>query len=145
MPLPSKILVPVDFAPCSLAALDRASELAKVCGATLHVVHVRPAEGSSALGAATLTAPVETSGEAMESLEDLVERTRGVLGDRVAGRVLTGNPERVILETTAEGGYDLIVMGTHGRVGRLHMLAGSVAEAVIRSASCPVLVVREPG
>ncbi len=50
---------------------------------------------------------------------------------------------RRIVEVAGDG-FDLIVMGTHGRVGRLHELLGSVAEGVVRNAPCPVLTVRDP-
>ena len=56
--------------------------------------------------------------------------------------MVQGDPLLRILETA--GGYDLVVMGTHGRVGRLHTLIGSVAEGVVRNAPCPVLTVRVP-
>jgi len=42
-----------------------------------------------------------------------------------------------------EESCDLIVLGTHGRTGLKHALIGSVAERVVRSASCPVLTVRQ--
>jgi len=45
--------------------------------------------------------------------------------------------------TAESGGFDAIVLGTHGRTGRLHALAGSVAESVVRTAGCPVITVRE--
>lgn len=51
-------------------------------------------------------------------------------------------PEVAIVEFATHGAIDLIVMGTHGRVDREHMLTGSVAEAVVRNAPCPVLTVR---
>jgi hypothetical protein len=65
---------------------------------------------------------------------------------RARGRKPTdaGDPIRKILDVARAGHFDLIVMGTHGRVGRLHALVGSVAEAVVRSSSCPVLTVRRP-
>jgi nucleotide-binding universal stress UspA family protein len=44
-----------------------------------------------------------------------------------------------------EGGFDLVVVGTHGRTGIRHMVLGSVAERVIREAHCAVLVVRRSG
>jgi nucleotide-binding universal stress UspA family protein len=56
-----------------------------------------------------------------------------------------GSPRVCILDHAKRGGYDLIVMGTHGRTGRAHSLAGSVAESVVRTAPCPVLTVREVG
>jgi nucleotide-binding universal stress UspA family protein len=53
-----------------------------------------------------------------------------------------GTPEVAIVEFATTSDIDLIVMGTHGRVDREHMLTGSVAEAVVRNAPCPVLTVR---
>jgi nucleotide-binding universal stress UspA family protein len=50
----------------------------------------------------------------------------------------------VILERAREKGYDLLVLGTHGRTGLAHMLIGSVAERVVRHSQCPVLTVRQP-
>jgi nucleotide-binding universal stress UspA family protein len=49
-----------------------------------------------------------------------------------------------ITQFAKEGGFDLIVMGTHGRSGLKHLLLGSVAERVVRTAPCPVLTVRKP-
>ncbi len=55
-----------------------------------------------------------------------------------------GPPEVAIVAFASATDVDLVVMGTHGRVDREHMLTGSVAEGVVRSAACPVLTVR-PG
>ena len=60
---------------------------------------------------------------------------------RVRGFVRYGAPTPTILELAESSGHDLIVMGTHGRTGVSHLLMGSVAEKVIRHATCPVLVV----
>jgi nucleotide-binding universal stress UspA family protein len=59
-------------------------------------------------------------------------------------RTLTkrGSPAQVIVDTAKRNGADLIVMGTHGRTGLAHMLIGSVAERVVRTAHCPALTVR---
>jgi nucleotide-binding universal stress UspA family protein len=56
----------------------------------------------------------------------------------------SGEPAHVIAKVAAEGKYDLIVMGTHGRTGLSHMMVGSVAEKVVRLAPCPVLTYRTP-
>ncbi len=56
--------------------------------------------------------------------------------------VIEGSPANEII--TASKDYDLIVMGSLGRTGLSHLLMGSVAEKVVRHASCPVLVVRAP-
>jgi universal stress protein E len=64
---------------------------------------------------------------------------RGIEVDMV---VLRGNPEKLILETAAERGADLIVMGTHGRTGWERVMVGSVAESVIGESKIPVLAVK---
>ncbi len=59
-------------------------------------------------------------------------------------RVEAGEPSDTILQIAKDGGTDLIVMGTHGRTGLSRLLIGSVAEAVLRRSTCPVLTVRVP-
>jgi nucleotide-binding universal stress UspA family protein len=56
--------------------------------------------------------------------------------------VVPGVPAEEIGRTAALKGADLIVTGTHGRTGVRRVLMGSVAEQVLRTASCPVLTVR---
>lgn len=56
--------------------------------------------------------------------------------------VVRGDPDDSIVDYAQEHGADLIVMGSHGRTGLRHLLMGSVAEHVLRHASCPVLIVR---
>ncbi len=60
-------------------------------------------------------------------------------GAALRREIAIGDPRRVILERAAE--FDLIAMGTHGRAGAARLLLGSVAEAVVRRAPCPVLTV----
>lgn len=55
-----------------------------------------------------------------------------------------GNPVEEILKFASENSVDLIVMGTHGRSGIEHLLAGSVTERVVRTSQCPVLTIRHP-
>ena len=59
-------------------------------------------------------------------------------------RVEAGEPSDLILQVAKEGRVDLIVMGTHGRTGLSRLLIGSVAEAVLRRSTCPVLTIRVP-
>jgi nucleotide-binding universal stress UspA family protein len=63
---------------------------------------------------------------------------------RVERVLLEGDPAAGILEKAREMPCDLIVMGTHGRTGVGRLLMGSVAEAVLRRAPCPVLTVKDP-
>jgi nucleotide-binding universal stress UspA family protein len=55
-----------------------------------------------------------------------------------------GSPLESIVERATSGGFDLIVLGTHGHTGFMHLLVGSVAERVVQHAPCPVLTVRGP-
>jgi len=61
-----------------------------------------------------------------------------------ASTVTSNNPAAEIVEYARTNGVDLIVMGTHGRGAIAHLLMGSVAERVVRTAPCPVLTVRNP-
>jgi nucleotide-binding universal stress UspA family protein len=61
---------------------------------------------------------------------------------RATAEAAFGAPARTIVEYADGNGIDLIVMGTHGRGGVAHLLLGSVAERVVRTARCPVLTVR---
>ena len=62
----------------------------------------------------------------------------------VTRAVMIGSPPRKIVETAEAEHVDLIVMATHGRTGLSHLLIGSVAERVVRTAPCPVLTIRPP-
>jgi nucleotide-binding universal stress UspA family protein len=127
------ILVPIDGSPPSLAALDHAITLARDYDATVTVLHVTPV--GDPLSA-------ENRREADRAMADAIDRAGGELGH--IGRLsATGDPVREIVE--AARGMDMIVMGTHGRSGRIHALLGSVAEGVVRNAPCPVLTVRDAG
>jgi nucleotide-binding universal stress UspA family protein len=57
---------------------------------------------------------------------------------------MSDDPAEEIVNYAATNGIDLIVLGTHGRGGMAHLLLGSVAEKVVRTAPCPVLTVRHP-
>lgn len=76
-----------------------------------------------------------------ETLEGAVEigADRGV---SVKTEVLTGKPHQKIVETAAEEGFETIVIGSHGRSGLSRTLLGSVAEAVVKRSTMPVVVVR---
>jgi nucleotide-binding universal stress UspA family protein len=127
------ILVPVDGSSASLAALDHAVVLAQDYDARLEVLHVIPTADS-------LSQDVRL--EVERAMDSAILRAKDVLGDRVTRSVKVGDPLLEIVEQ-ARDGIDLIVMGTHGRIGRLHELLGSIAEGVIRNAPCPVLTVRD--
>jgi manganese-dependent inorganic pyrophosphatase len=137
------ILVPLDGSPPSLAALDHAVALAEDSGAAIDVLHV-DAPDDFAVGSSTSLAP-DARQQIERRMDEAIQRAQAQIGDRVSRRTVAGDPLREIVKAATEGAYDLIVIGTHGRVGRLHAMLGSVAEAVVRNAPCPVLTVREAG
>jgi Universal stress protein UspA and related nucleotide-binding proteins len=71
------------------------------------------------------------------------DEDRAVLGARTILRV-SATPALAIVEYARDANVDLIVVGTHGRGAMAHLFMGSVAERVVRTASCPVLTVRHP-
>ena len=75
-------------------------------------------------------------------LADLV-RTHLLDPESATAKVTVGKPAEEILQVARDEAVDLIVMGTHGRTGLRHVLLGSIAETVVRTAPCPVLTVRD--
>jgi universal stress protein A len=141
-----RMLVPTDFSPASDIALDYAIDLAARDGATIHLLHVLD-DGN--------VATVYPDGFYVEMLglrARLIDEAMSRLKERVTGcdaasvlatvEVAVGRADRVIVERATSRGTDLIVMGTHGRSGFAHLVIGSVAERVVRTAPCPVLTVR---
>jgi nucleotide-binding universal stress UspA family protein len=150
VPAVTRVLVPVDFSPSSRAALEYAAFVADAFGATVVVLHVWEPPGY--VGPDTLALlPVaaaqpgweETRGEVLREVEAFLGPA-GARPRRLEVRVEAGEPSDVILAAAAKGGADLVVIGTHGRTGLTRLLLGSVAEAVLRRAPCPVLTLRTP-
>lgn len=137
------ILVPVDGSTPSLAALDHAIAIAEDTGASIDILHVDIGEEFRVGSTTPLTADARE--ELDIALEQAIQGAEDVLGGRILRLDIVGDPLRTIIDTAAGGPYDLIVMGTHGRSGRLRSMLGSVAEGVVRNAPCPVLTVREQG
>ncbi|MBI4264364.1 MAG: universal stress protein [Acidobacteria bacterium] len=142
----TRMLVPTDFSGPSDAALEYARGLAAKLGASLFVLHV--IDDELAMGAfELLTAHPAASRTAMlkDAQERLAHRITAEDRSRLRARteVVFGPSARMIVDYAADNGFDLIVMGTHGRSGVAHLLMGSVAERVIRTAPCPVVTVRE--
>ncbi len=140
-----RILWATDLSPVSEAAWPYALRLADLLAAELVLLHaVRPAEL-----ARLVDYPVPPPAGWMERYlapleQDLERRQQAVeaLGLRARRKIVVGTPAEVIVAEAKEGQADLIVMGTRGRSGLSHVLLGSVAEAVIRKAACPVLAVQ---
>lgn len=135
----NKILVPVDFSESSDAALKWATVLARDTGASLLIVHVETVPLTTGGGEYIYSIPEPPTQELLERLNKLVPSDPNV---SVVHRLLAGDPADAILRTAKSEGVDMIVMGTHGRRGITRLLMGSVAEAVVRKAECPVLTLK---
>jgi universal stress protein A len=145
----TRILVPTDFSATADTALEYAFVLAERFGASIQLLHVLDdpfvADGMAA-EAYISEAPALRSAMLHEAQEKLRNRATGS-ERRVSAidtEVLFGHGARTIAEYAADTAVDLIVMGTHGRTGFAHLLLGSVAERLVRTAPCPVLTVRHP-
>lgn len=137
------ILAPVDLSSCSRASLEFACRLAAPFGAKLEVLFVRPASVMTP-GAEPEPSSSEVLEAARAELHRFVASVGIPQGMSISERIETGDPrERIVAISEAEG-VDAVVLGTHGRTGRPRSLAGSVAESVVRTASCPVITVRQP-
>ena len=145
-PLWRGILVPMDFSAPSEAALAYALRLAGFSKALVYVCHVIPLPH-------VLDAFYEHGLEQPESVKHIRQTVRKRIkeivlttGSEVAPRIHFSEGEAVekVLEAAAKLQPDLIVMGTHGWRGAKRFLLGSVAEAVVRRAPCPVLLLRAP-
>src|SRR5262245_60293465 len=138
--LPLKtILHPTDFSKHSQHAFRLACSVAKDYGAALIVVHVdKPPDVNLYEGGVPILLP---AGQYDPELEKELRRVVPPAGYnlRIQHRLEMGDPADEILRVAEEAKCDLIVMGTHGRSGLGRLLMGSVAERVLRKASCPVL------
>ena len=147
----SRILVPTDFSDTADDALDEAFLFADRFNAVLHLLHVVDdpfvTEGLPAARYAD-DAPEFRLAILRDAQRRLAHRAQagpaGVPPVQIQVDVRFGHGAKAIAEYAAEQAIDLIVMGTHGRTGMAHLLLGSVAERLLRTAPCPVLTVRHP-
>ena len=139
-----RILVPTDFSEPADGALTYALDLASKLGATVSLVHVFEDPAGIHSGA-YVPMPAEMRGEILADLRRRMAEVAATRGHaELNPRVLIGPAAQSIVEAARDSQADLIVMGTHGRHGMAHLLLGSVAERVVRTATCPVLTVRPP-
>ena len=141
------ILVATDFSADAEHAIRTACELSHSYAAPLTLLHVDDPMPYPLPDGYMMYTAVQLS----ESLEELERRLgKAKVDAQAAGaaavetRLLRGVPAAEIVRLAKEGGYDLIVMGTHGRRGVARLLLGSVAARVVQTAECPVLTVRRP-
>jgi universal stress protein A len=138
-----RILVATDFAESAERALTCAVQLARRHGAELILLHVyMDLPAYPEITAGQVEAIYEEQRRWIESA--LERRARSARGEGLLARALlrTGPAASTIAETAAEEAADLLVVGTHGRSGLDRLILGSVAERVVRLATCPVLVIK---
>ena len=143
-----KILVATDFGESSEAALMYGRDLARGFDATLDVLHivqnVYSHFGTEAYVSVLPDLQRDVEDAARTRLEALLSEEDRTALQATPVILTSGAPASAIVDYANEARIDLIIMGTHGRGAVAHMLMGSVAERVVRTAPCPVLTVRHP-
>lgn len=143
-----RILIPSDFSPHSVSALKLAVNLANTFDAELHLLHVveslLPAVPLDPTGLYGL--PPDYDERVKAAVEVEIDKVVKTVQTKVPliRRIHTGSPLVEIVRYARKSSIDVVVMGTHGRTGLAHVVMGSVAESVLRSAPCPVMVVPSP-
>jgi nucleotide-binding universal stress UspA family protein len=144
-----RVMVPIDFSSGARRAAEAGFHFARSFGGQVFLFHaLNPTpwysypcdEQSFGLMTIPEISPDDVERDWATFLRDL---TPGAVPWQ--RRTEEGRPAETIVKYAEEIGADLIAMGTHGRTGLEYMLLGSVAESVVRRASCPVLVVRPEG
>ena len=138
-----QIICPVDFSESSVRALAYAAALARWYDAQLTVLHVVPTfEAMQVRGDLGEPVRVVTPMPREQVLEEMSRSLNlAALSPRATPIAESGDPQATIIDQAISKKADLIVMGTHGRRGFKRLLLGSVTEAVLREAPCPVLTV----
>jgi nucleotide-binding universal stress UspA family protein len=142
------ILVATDFSEPSDAALSYGRELARTFGAKIRVAHVvddvltRAYGGGDTFVFSDPSLQEDVEAAALQTVQGLIIGDEALRAEAVILR--SNTPAFAIVDYARAHEIDLIVMGTHGRGAVAHLLMGSVAERVVRTAPCPVLTVRHP-
>jgi nucleotide-binding universal stress UspA family protein len=139
------ILVPCDFSENSMAGIDYARDLARKFKAKIVLAHVSPsAERLVVYGPPPAHLPKDLEDTVAEGVERGFAELKGRFSasDDMATVHLRGEPAAELVDHAKQSDVDLIVMSTHGRTGIGHLVLGSVAERVVRTATCPVVTIK---
>lgn len=141
---PRHILVPTDFSAASRKAIDYADGFASTFHSRITLLHViEPMVLPPEYGYIPAYSPEDEARQIASVRNQLLETASGLESSRnTEVLVRVGRPWHEVVGAVTELGNDLLVVTTHGRTGLRHMLMGSVAEKIVRHATCPVLVVR---
>jgi len=140
-----KILVPIDFSPMSKQALHYAVRFAEQFGCEIILLHV--IEPVTAIAGAPLAVDIFPQAEedriAAEGELACLAKSSANHRNSFTSVVRIGHAPNEITKAAKELDVDLIMIATHGYTSWRHLCIGSTAERVVRTAPCPVLVVRE--
>ncbi|MCC2640078.1 MAG: putative Universal stress protein [Nitrospira sp.] len=138
-----RIVVPVDLSQCSFDALEYAARFAAHTGASITILHVMEPVAYGLDFSLTLAMEWKYHRKHLEERLKVLSACLTAHGVRADHALQPGLPADSITAYVTEHGYDLMIMGTHGRRGLSHILVGSIAGAMLRHAPCPVLTVRQ--
>jgi universal stress protein A len=144
---PQLILVPTDFSDFSDKAVSLAVEIAERTNAKIHLLHVVDKLQQCAIDYCFPAEEMQRieSGSIKEAIKKMQEEVRKIVQLKkidVTCDVKVGVPYEEILNEQRGRKADLVVIASHGRTGIMKTLIGSVAERVVRGATCPVMVAR---
>jgi nucleotide-binding universal stress UspA family protein len=141
---PQVIVVAVDSSPASNRVISLAARLSRsLRGAAVHIVHVFKTSRMDRAPAGAPAGPnADAVAEAKEYLAFHVKTARSQCRNEVTGHFLVGDPTGEVLRSCKDLKADLLVIGTHDHSAFERLLLGSIAETLMRKATCSVLVVR---
>ncbi len=151
MPTFKRILVPVDGSDASSAAVALALKVAQSGGDASELVFCHVVDAAAEYLAASQAQYIGGAQDLIQEeraagakLVDAAVKTAEDAGMKATAEVLEGNPAAAIVRRARDGGFDLIVTGTHGRRGVERLVLGSTVEGVLRATAVPVLAVKAP-
>lgn len=145
---PGVVLVATDLSALSLPAIEEGVQAARRSGSKLVVMSVLEWPGietgawAGLFGALPVIPSEETRRQLRDAARRIIEQSISAAGGSGEVLLAEGSPPSEIISTSETLGAELLVVGTHGRTGLERLALGSVAERVIRSATCSVLAVR---
>ncbi len=138
-----RIVVPIDLSRCSLDALEYAVQFAKPLGASLTILHAMEPVAYGLDFSLSHAKEWRHQREYLEKRLTVLSACVNSHGVQAEYALKPGLPADSIASYVTQQGYDLMIMGTHGRRGISHVLVGSIAGTMLRHAPCPVLTVRQ--
>jgi len=147
MPTMRKILVATDFSEHARRAQQVALEVARAFDASVTLLHVYQLPAYLFFDGSSYVTPPQVAANILSDVDAALAAAKDAVADTgvsVSTAAEAGSPYEDIVRFAEARGFDLIVMGTHGRRGLRRLMVGSVAEHVVRSARVPVLTVPKP-